>query len=293
MSLASEIWELRWIAILLTGLFLFFLFSKYWAGDVVKVWGKNLTRKDLRYILHFFGTGFIIYICNKYFFSEVSSFLYISIAIFTPISALIWHWADKKNDVYVEENTMQGEMMFKLGAFPEDMKKFAVPNTGVRIMRMPIWVYQSKRHEGELSALFWKKGNLVYTDLYDGETLYHPEHPDLHNINFYEAKIFWLEFKKRYPEVARKILKLTWLFEWALVDAQEQLEAEAWIALKENRLQHPVPFDIAMTREEAYNKVRAEITYNLSQQELLRGRDEPRATEDKAKTATLKDMEKL
>lgn len=291
MSLVTDIWELRWIAVVIVALILFYLFSKYWAGDVVNVWGKRLTRKDLRYILHFFGSLFIIWACNKYLFSDVSSFFILSLFVWTPLGFGIWLWADRRNDVYIEENTFQGEIMYHLGL----IKKFSVPNTGVRLMRMPLETYMAKDHQGHLSGQFWKKGKLIYTDYYDGSTLYHPEHPDLHNVNFYQAMAFWLKFKRDYPEVALKILELTWLREFSIIEALEQLENKSFMALAENRLQHPVPFKIGMTREESYKQILNEMKplkqKDLSIQETLRDRMEREPGNDKK--PELKDLEAL
>ena len=290
MSLATEIGELRWLAVLATAIILFYLFSKYWAGDAVQVWGKRLTRKDLQYIIHFFGSAYIIWLCNKYLFAEVSTFFILSLFVWTPMGFAIWLWADRKNDVFVEENTVQGEIMHHLGL----IKKFAVPQTGVRLYRMPIDVYRAKLHDGTLSGAYWKKGRLIYTDYYDGSTLYHPEHPDLHNVNFYQAMAYWLKFKKDYPATAMKILELTWLREYSIVEALEQLEQKSFMALVENRMQHPVPFQLALTKEQTYKNilasVRAEKQLDLSPQEMLRGKGEEKRQPE---TKTLQDMEAL
>ena len=287
MTWATELWEMRWIVVVAIALFVFYVWDKYMSQETISVLGKNLTRKDMRYFLHTFGIIFILWLCRTYWFYEVKNFFYMSVALFSGLGALIWYWTDRKNDVYVIENTMQGEEMFHLGL----IKNYVVGQTGIRMFRMPIHVYEAKEHQGDLSGLFWKKGRMIFTDWYDGKTFYHPEHPDLHNINFYQAMNFWLTFKKKYPEVALKILELTWLREWSIVDALDQLEDKSFMSLAENRMQHPVPFDISMTRRECYNKLKAQRTFDLSSQETIRGKDE--AEPAPATKPTLKDMEAL
>lgn len=288
-SWADVVWGYRWIVFVFLALFFFWVWAKYMSQETIKLMGKSLTRRDMRHLAHFGMVIIIIYGCKQYLFYEVKTFFYLALGIFTFIGAIIWYMAEKKQDIWILENTIQGEEMYNLGV----LDKRVAGQSGIRLYRMPPHVYEAKTHEGELNNIYWKKGRMVMTDLYDGKTFYHPEHPDLHNVNFYQAQAFWLNFKKTYPEVALKMLELTWLREWWLVDALGQVEQKSFMALAEGRMQHKVPFDIAMTRKQHYDKLKKEQTLDLSAQEIIKGRDDKPEDKEKDKKKSLADLEGL
>lgn len=286
MSLVSEY---SWVVFVIALLIGFYIWSKYLGDATIKVLGRNLTRRDMRNLAHVVGLALMVWGCSAYLFPEVKGFFFMFLGVFSMMGAGVWYYADKKNDIWILENTMQGEEMYNLKV----LKKKTVGQSGIRLYRMPPHVYEAKTHEGDLSGLFWKKGRMVFTDLYDGQTFYHPEHPDLHNINFYQAMAFWLNFKKEYPRVAREMIKLTWLRDWDIADALQQLEAKSALALSEWRVQHPQPFDIAMTREQLFKKLKKERTLDLSAQETLRGKDDKINEKEKGSKLTMEDLEGL
>lgn len=163
------------------------------------------------------------------------SFLIIGLLIFVIIFSAFIYWILSKDDVYIIECTMQGEQFKNL----QLVEKEIATTTSMRILKMDKEIYDMKNHVGDAKNPFWNITNRIkLCDYFDGETFYHPEFTQLHNISFYSAKSFWLKMKQDLPDLIRQNVVLTWLSEYKIAFHQNTMKQNFALHLKSINEQH-------------------------------------------------------
>ena len=200
----------------------------------------------------------IVFVQNQLFPSHI--FWIIGFPIFITAWAGFIYWILSKNDVYIIEATMQGEQFKRLKQLD---KQFAT-DTKLRLLKMDKEVYDSKEHIGDSKPPFWNVGNRIkICDYFDGETFYHPEFAQLHNISFYTAKAFWLKMKKDLPNLIKENINLTWLMNYKIAHSMKAMKKNFLLHLQSIESQHEKePFELHDEMDEYFEKLFAEKLKN-------------------------------
>lgn len=175
--------------------------------------------------------GLIIITMQDNFFHDHAFFI-LGFIIFIPfISGLIWLMFNKSNK-YVIEARIQGQEFFQLGKIPEnsntkrDLTKIITTETGLRIHIMDSEYFANLKHYGDDFSPRYNAGdNIKKCDYFDGETLYHPEHPDTENVSFWTQITKFNAWRKLVPDMIRKIIELTDMHETKMLMEIESMNA--------------------------------------------------------------------
>jgi len=171
----------------------------------------TINNSDLALIIE---AGFYILIIvslQDYLFNS-HVFWIIPFFIFVPVWAgIIWMLLNRGN-YYLIESRMQGQEFYKLGLIPEnpEIAKEITRNTGLKIHIMDKEVFESKEHFGDdFSPRYNAGNNIKHCDYFDGDTIYHPEYPDLQNITFWNQVVKFVHLKEMVVEIMRENLVLS------------------------------------------------------------------------------------
>lgn len=152
----------------------------------------------------------IIFVQDYLFDSHI--FWLLTFFIFVPVwSGVIWILLNRGN-YYLIESRMQGQEFYKLGLIPEspEISKEITKNTGLKIHIMDKEVYESKEHFGDDFSPRYNAGDSIkHCDFFDGNTIYHPEFPDLQNITFWSRVVKFVHLKDMVVDLMRENLTLT------------------------------------------------------------------------------------
>ena len=247
-GLLTEYW---WM---IAGLVLLWLYSKLQKRERVKTpGGSTLRLSEMAIIVEVAISLIVVYLFQTYLYNEHYYFI-LAVLGFTIIMAFVFNWLDSKRDQYIYVSSMQAEILYGL-----DLSEIYVPQSQYNLWRMPRDVYLSKTHVGDARYQYWKGSDrVINADYYDGQTFYHPEHPELHNITFSMAKPVWMTLKAQMPALIKENVELSVLSEWRVADAMRQMEDKLRLSLPAIRRQHPVPFQMPDTWEEIIKRAKAE-----------------------------------
>ena len=201
-----QFWNDYWY-ILIMGIALLLLYLHYSKNKTI----GNLNNSDLGLLIEIgFYILIIITVQDILFSSHV--FWIIPFFIFIPFwSGIIWVILNRGN-YYLIESRMQGQEFFKLGLIPDDkeISKEITLETGIRLHIMDKDIFESKNHFGDDFSPRYNAGDKVkHCDYFDGNTIYHPEYPDLKNLSFWARVVEFVSLKKLVPDLMRTNLVLT------------------------------------------------------------------------------------
>lgn len=213
----------------------------------------NLKHSDSQFILELGFLLLIIYVIQKYLFSEHIFFL-LSLPIFIIMWCAIINYLLRGNNRYVMESTIQLEKHYVIS----DIETHISENTQDRLLVMDKVVYESKKHIGDAQYPFWNGSDkLKFCDLYldDKGIFFHPQLPQFHNISIHNARLFLLKMKEDIPKLYRENIMLTWLSPYKTAHQQSLLAEKFPLHLTSIKNQYDyAPFKLIDTLEEMYNE---------------------------------------
>ena len=215
MDIISTILDFWWVLLFVIPLYLLYLRSKQGKGI------GSFGLEETKLILFFCFVLLILFLCQKYLFTDHLYLLFFMV-VFTPIFMAFIYILLMKDNVFIIESTMDCEIFYDIG----QLDKKIAESTRTRAFMIDREAYRDIRHVGEIDYQFWNGGDGVkFTDYFDQRegVMYHPAVGALHNVSFFVAKSFWLRMKQDIPEVIRQNILLTWLKDYQVVFNQKTL----------------------------------------------------------------------
>jgi hypothetical protein len=215
MNILNTILEFWWLALLLIPAYLMYMRTKQ--GKGVGSFGLDETKLIIFYVFIII----LIYLCQRYLFSQ-HFYLLFYIIIFFPLFAAFIYILLMRDNVFIIESTMDCEIFYDL----KYLEKQIAEATRTRAFMIDRDAYREIRHIGEVDYGYWNGGDGVkFTDYFDQRegVMYHPPISLLHNVSFYIAKSFWLRMKIDLPELMRTNALLTWLKPYTVAYEQSKL----------------------------------------------------------------------
>jgi len=213
----------------------------------------DIKYSDLQFIIEVGFVILLIYLIQKYLFSEHYFFL-LALPFFIMVWCFIIAYLLKGNNVYMLESTIQLEKHYNI----EDTEIKISPNTKHRLLVMDKSVYELKKHIGDAEYPFWNgTDKLKFCDYYfdDKGIFFHPQLPQFHNISIHNARLFLLKMKEDIPKLYRENIMLTWLSPYKTAYQQSLLAEKFPLHLTSIKNQYDyAPFKLIDSLEEMYNE---------------------------------------
>lgn len=244
-----------------------------WIRQKEKSKDKEKVNPDLDFILIMGFIILLIYLIQRYLFSEHKFFL-IGIPFFTIILTLLINYLLKGRDIYVLESTILNEKHYDL----INMQKIISPSSSNKLLVMDKSVYEAKSHVGEAKYPFWSGSDRIkFCDFYDRNNgiFYHPELPQFHNVSIYMARAFLLKAKMDIPKLYRDNILLTWLSPYKTAHQQSLLAKNFPLHLTAIKQQYDYePFKLPETIDEIFDNQFNESLLTQKSSENLKSMDE-------------------
>lgn len=262
----------NWLLILI-GIGLFYLYYKLKNKSRI----GDLKFREMRMALEIGVYIGIIYYVEVYIFTEHNYFT-IAIIPYVLVFAVFINWLLSGSDILVLESTFKNEEWHDL----ESSAPIISENTGQRALIFTREVYEAKKWIGNSQNPLWRGSDRIkFCDYYSDKTgvFFTHEIESLKNINFYQAKSFWLLLKEDIPRVMRENIKLTWLSDYKLAHEQNILKDNTKLSLTALKSQYnhepfTMPDDIDRIKEAIRNERHRELSKSEEPQ--------PPAKEDEA-----------
>lgn len=245
------------------------MFILYW----YKNRSPNLNRhnkNDISMLIEIIFFSLVIITIQDKLFSDHSYFI-VSLPIFIPIWTLFILYLLAKNDMFLIESRIQGEMFYQMGLIPDEsgIKEHLVSNTGILLHRMDKGYYENLEHFGNPATPFQNVGDRVkHCDFFNGKMIYHPENPLLHNISFWASQTTWITFKKIIPDIMKTNLVLTDLVDTKIMSHINEMSDNLPYAMIGVREQYKhKPFDLDKSINDKIKILLAESRKNLVEKE--------------------------